>query len=282
MTRMVALGAGVALLAAFASPGIAAAQNDGERMTSYVAWAEVGTDGTLSVTEQISYRFDRPGQGDFRILPRWYSLVAPETTTDRVRAVDVDYDAAEVDGRPVSFAMQRSESPGAVMLRVGDAADTMTGEHDFELRYRIRGLVIDPEGRRELYWETSDSREEVPVDRAEVSVTVPGPVGEVRCVTTDPGVGRQRDHDVPCATARANGYTARFAEDDIAAYDELKITVELPGNVAVAKEKIEKLPEFPVPEQGGGLGIPLSGTTLVLLVGVGGAAAWLARQVLRR
>jgi len=281
MTRIVALGAAVALLGAFVLPGIASAQDEGDRITSYTAWAEVGTDGTLSVTEQISYRFDRSGKGDFRILPRWYSLVAPETTTDRVRAVDIDYDAAELDGRPVSFATQRSESPGAVVLRVGDAADTMTGEHDFELRYRIHGLVIAPEGRREVYWETSDSREEVPIDRAEVSVTVPGQVGEVRCVTTSPGGGRLRDHDVPCATARANGYTARFAEDDIAANDELKITVGLPDNVAVAKQKIEKLPEFPIPDQGGP-GFPLSMTTLVLIFGVGSVAAWLVRQVLAR
>ena len=282
MTRFVALGACLMLLCAFAFPGVAAAQDEDGRMTSYVAWAEVGTDGTLSVTEQISYRFDRPGQGDFRILPRWYSLVDPDTTTDRVRAVDIDYDAAELDGRPVSFDMQRRESPGSVELRVGDAADTMTGEHDFELRYRIHGLVIAPEGRRELYWEISDSDEEVPIDRAEVSIKVPGQVGEVRCVTTSPGAGRHRGSDFPCATARANGYTARFVEDDIATYNELQITVELPDNVAVAKQKTEKLPEFPVPEQSGGLGFPLSWTTLVLIAGIGGVAAWLARQVLGR
>ncbi|HEV2781460.1 MAG TPA: DUF2207 domain-containing protein [Actinophytocola sp.] len=221
MTRLVGLLAGVVLLV-LAAPAATAAEQGGERMLSYVVHAEVGADGTVAVTERIRYHFDEPRHGIFRFIPLYYPLDAHDA-----RTLEIDGDTATMDGRPVPF-VRDEEASGADenwILRVGDEHREITGDHDYQLGYRIRGLLNAPAGRPELFWNALGKDSKVPVDHAEVTVTAPGPIDRVRCVVGARGT--------PCAVARVEGNTARFAADGIEALSAVTVTAALPDGVTV-------------------------------------------------
>lgn len=208
-------------------PGVAVAAAGQERILSYVVTAEVHVDGAVVVTERIRYHFADPRHGIFRFIPLYYPLVDSDGNVDRLEARKlevVDY-SATMDGQVVPFVEDASVSGAETnfVLRVGDENREVTGDHDYRLDYRLRGLLDAPGGRPELFWDALGKESEIPVDHAEVTVNAPGPIGRVRCV-----VG-----GVECGTARVTGDSALFMADGIGANKAVTVTVALPDTVTV-------------------------------------------------
>ncbi|HEY7594630.1 MAG TPA: DUF2207 domain-containing protein [Actinophytocola sp.] len=268
----------VALAGSAVSPGVAQGAPEDERMLSYVVRAELDADGMLSVTEEITYDFGASGDGAIRMLPRWYSPAARDAPPDVVRTVDVDQASAALDGRPVAVARERP-SPAKIVLRVGESGERITGEHDVHLQYRIGGLVTKRDGVPVLEWDLADTSENVPIDHADVTVTVPGQVGDADCLTGYGVTGRGGNR---CTTTESSGSTAHFAVDRISSYDRMRTSVELPGNVAVPREKTEVMPDLSNGEVERASGGSFSWFTLVLLVVFAGGAIRFGGSLLRR
>lgn len=267
----------LSLLGAAALPAAAEGRQDGGRILDYVARAEIGTDGSLSITEQIQYRFGTDGHGDFRVVPRHYMLEPPPDRIDHMRVVDIDFQSATMDGQPVPFGVERPE-PAMAVLRVGEPSDTMIGEHEFELSYRIQGLVVNEDGRRRLDWYVNGDAQ-VPIDHAALTLTAPGRVRDIWCYSAPNDV----DPRSLCSTIDEDGDTARFATDTIRGDEALRITAEMPDSVAVVKQKSEALPDFTnghPPSSGNSLfGAGTAGWVIVLFV-IGVVGFGLARRVL--
>jgi hypothetical protein len=209
-------------------PGVAVATAGQERILSYVVTAQVQADGAVVVTERIRYHFAGPRHGIFRFIPLYYPLVDSDGNVDRLEARKlevVDY-SATMDGQAVPFVEDASVSGAETnfVLRVGDENREVTGDHDYRLDYRLRGLLDAPGGRPELFWDALGKESKIPVDHAEVTVTAPGPIGHVRCV-----VGGDE-----CGTTRVTGDSALFTADGIGANKAVTVTVELPDTVAVS------------------------------------------------
>jgi uncharacterized membrane protein YgcG len=227
----------VALLVGFGAPATAA--QDEERMLTYVVDAEVGTDGTVAVTERIRYHFNVPRHGIFRFIPLYYPLVHADGSVDNydARKLEIDGPVAFMDGEGVPFVVDE-EAAGAdenFILRIGDPDREITGDHEYVFSYRIRGLLNAPGGAPELFWNALGKDSKVPVDHAEVTVTAPGPITRVQCV-----VGRSG----ACASAESDGNTARFAADRIYSLSAVTVTVALPGNVTVPPPMVRAKPAY--------------------------------------
>jgi len=215
------------VLLVLGAPGTAAATAGPERILSYVVTAEVQVDGVVAVTERIRYHFTDPRHGIFRFIPLYYPLMESDGSVNRFdsRKLDVADYSATMDGRAVPFAEDTAASGADTnfVLRVGDENRDVTGDHDYRLAYRLHGLLNAPGGRPELLWDALGKESKIPVDHAEVTVTAPGPIGDVRCIAGE----------VECTTTRMNRDSAVFAANGIGANKAVTVTVALPDTVVV-------------------------------------------------
>ena len=231
MTRRFAgFAVGVLALLVLAAPA-AQAQPDTERILGYVIAGEVRTDGSVAVTEKVRYHFVAPRHGFLRFIPEYYPLNEHDA-----RKLDIADYSATMDGRPVTY-VHDTEAGGAdanFILRMGDADVEITGDHEYELHYVIRGLLNAPGGQPELFWQALGRDFKVPIDHVEVTVTVPGPISraEYRIGT--------RGQPVPLPQ-NGNGAVS-FAADKVPTQTAVNVTVALPDTVTVPPPVIRATP----------------------------------------
>jgi uncharacterized membrane protein YgcG len=252
------------VLLVLSAPSAMAAEAGQEWIVSYAVSADVGRDGSVAVTERIRYHFTDPRHGIYRFIPLYYPLVHADGTVDRydARTLEIDDYSATMDGQavPLVHDTKASGSNENLVLRVGDEQRQITGDHDYRLSYRIRGLLNTPGGRPELFWDALGKETNVPVEHAVVTVTAPGPLGRVRCVTGT----------TTCDTAWFNGDSAVFEAAEINAYTAMTVTVQLPDTVTVPPPIVRARPTFAgrlfdnLLHPGREIGIPVLGVVITI------------------
>jgi uncharacterized membrane protein YgcG len=238
MTRRLAgLIGGVFVLVVLLGPP-AAAQPDRERILSYVITAEVRGDGSVAVTERVRYHFVEPKHGFFRHIPLYYPVTREDGTEDPydARKLEIVDETAKMDGGAVPFEHDTAsvKAKENFILKIGDPNATITGDHDYELSYVMRGLLNKPFGEPELFWAAIGRDWQVRIERVEVTVTAPGPISRVQC-----RVGRNAE----CVTEE-NGNTAKFTVDNLGASYPVNVIARLPETVTVPPPIIRAKPAY--------------------------------------
>ncbi|GMU41714.1 MAG: hypothetical protein AMXMBFR23_25800 [Chloroflexota bacterium] len=215
-TRAAALAV-VALVVAFASLGRASAQT-GERILSYDVRIEIEADGALLIDEYIVYDFGgNERRGILRDVP---VRVHYDGTHDRLYGLEVIEVGASA-GTPAGYVVE--DAPGGMKrIRIGDADVTITGRHDYALRYRIRDALNGFASHDELYWNAIATGWAVPIDRATVEVIAPAEITRIACYSGYDG------SSLPCTSATPAGDRANFAEGGLGAYEGVTVVVALP------------------------------------------------------
>ncbi|MCC7362917.1 MAG: DUF2207 domain-containing protein [Dehalococcoidia bacterium] len=188
-----------------------------ESMPAFEAHYQVNADGTVDVTETITWDFESAPDrhGIFRDLALTGLCGAPGA-----RLVDCesgynrrwDYDTISVTGPageelPFETDEVASNSPlpnqELLRIRIGDPDATVTGVQTYVLRYRIHGALDATPGADELYWNVTGAWT-VPIQAATVTVTAPsGATIEPACYQGPLGTTTK------CAAAAA-GNTATY------------------------------------------------------------------------
>jgi hypothetical protein len=256
----------------------------GERIRLFEVEIDVADDGSLVVSEHITYDFGgNQRRGIFRVIPVRRSLPAavrfplPEggEPSDYVRALDLDGITVSSNTAPDDLAIERpgpNAGPGAtVSIRIGDEDVHITGEHRYTIAYRVRGAMNgfgdDPP---ELNWNATGDGWSVPIDEARV--TVRG--GEVTRTACFRGVFGSTD---TCEEAEAGADVARFAVRSLAPGEGVTVVVGYaPGSVAVPDPVLHHRWTLPRALAGSWLVWPL--TVLTTLVGIGGVLLLAFRQ----
>lgn len=180
--------------------------------------AVIRPDGTLLVSETIDYDFgSNRKHGIFRDIP---VRVRYDDRYDRIYPIDavsVDADA----GTPHGF--ERESAPeGRTRLRIGDPDRTITGEHTYRIRYRVRGALNGFADHDELVWNAVGTDWTVPVGAVSVTVHAPGGIRRVACTAGPFG------SNLPCGGATRDGSTARFVNGELGPGGNVTFTVGLP------------------------------------------------------
>jgi uncharacterized membrane protein YgcG len=138
---------------------------DDERIRGYQVDVAVQADGTALVRETIDYDFGTNSRhGIFRDFPG-YRLDGEQRVSDvRVRSASAPDTTSLTDD-------------GHAVIRVGDPERTVSGLHRYVLEYRVTGVTS---GDR-LAFDAVGTAWDVPVDRADVRLTAPYRLGDVRC-----------------------------------------------------------------------------------------------------
>lgn len=214
--------ASVAVLVVFAAlmlvaGGVARAQA-GERILSYDVRIEIEADGALLIDEQIAYDFGAEQRhGILRDIP---VRLRYDDTHDRVYRLEV-LSVTASDGTPAGFVLEDG-GVGDRRIRIGDADITISGRHEYEIRYRIRGALNAFTSHDELNWNAIGTGWDVPIDRVSVQVVAPAAIEQVACYAGSYG------SSLRCTSAISAGTRATFSEGGLGAYQGVTVVVALP------------------------------------------------------
>jgi hypothetical protein len=257
VARVLALIAiALSLLVAVAGPARAA-----ERIRSYDVDNTIEPDGSLEVVETIDYDFgSTPHHGIFRDIP---TTLRYDDRYDRVLPLEVHSVTSAT--APDRYEIEGAGG-GATRIRIGDPDQEITGEHVYEIRYRVEGVLNAFGDHVELNWNAIGDRWDVGIDRPTVDVDAPAEVQRVACFAGPTG------STDPCSGARSDGTDAIFRAKGLFPHEGMTVIVALPLNAVspvpepILRERVTLLNAFRVTPLRGGIA---GGLALGLVAGIG-------------
>lgn len=217
---------GTAAAMVLALPASAAAQSV-ERITRYDVELVVEDDGDLLVTETIDYDFgSNERHGIFRDIPVRFDF---DDRNERIYPID-DISVEGSPGTPDEF--ERTSEGRILRLKIGDPDETITGEHTYEIRYRVEGALNGFDDHDELFWNAVGTEWLPGIDSITATVVTPGDVTEVACFA-----GPLRS-TLPCDSAVASGDRATFTTAGLAPFEGLTVVVGFPTGLVPAPEPV--------------------------------------------
>lgn len=138
-----------------------------ERITSFTTYIELHEDRSARIIENIIYDFGTGERhGIFRDIPYRYKGVGG--ANDDIPLSDFSVTRA---GAPEPFSVSRSG--GEVHVKIGDADKTISGAHEYRITYTAHEITGSFEDSDEVYWNATGNGWNVPIDSAEVLISLP-------------------------------------------------------------------------------------------------------------
>lgn len=197
-----------------------AAAGGGEKVTSYRISVIIRPDGVTHVREAIAYDFGADQRhGIYR-----YILDRVPASDGRDQEFPIrDITVSSPDGAPSQTTVTRSN--GEILIRIGDPARTITGQHRYVLSYDI-GRALTPvagAGTDMLYWNLIGTSWAVPIRHIVATVRGPGALSNVACYA-----GATGSH-ARCGGMTVTGKRARFTQRTLTPGQGLTISVFMPS-----------------------------------------------------
>ncbi len=252
--------------------GSGAGAGDFETINRYDSDITIKKSGVLLIKETIVYDFgSTPRHGILRNIPVRFDYPKKDDT-DRVYDIDVVSVKASGD-TPSQYETDEytENSVGYEQLRIGDPDRTITGEHTYEITYRVRGALNGFKDHVELYWNAIGNEWTVTIEDASAAVHAPADITQAACFTGPFG------SNLPCDGATVDGSSARFRQDRLFPGSALTVVVAIPKGVVPTPKPIleERWTVGRAFEVNGATG----GTTgVLLLLLVGGFGLWFYRR----
>jgi hypothetical protein len=232
-----------------------------ERIPSYGVDITIDPDGSLEVVETIDYDFgSTPHHGIFRDIP---TTLRYDDRYDRVLPLEVH--SVTSTTAPDRYEIEGTGG-GVTRIRIGDPDQEITGEHVYEIRYRVEGALNAFDDHLELNWNAIGDRWDVGIDRSTVLVHAPAEVQRVACFAGATGSTE------PCSSTRFDGIDAVFRAKGLFPNEGMTVVVALPLEAVspvpepILRERVTFLNAFRVTPLRGGFAGALA---LGLVAGIG-------------
>ncbi len=162
----------------------------GESIKSFDVRAQVFTDGSVQVTEQITYDFGtNERHGIFRDIPLMSDL-GPNLGI-------VVKSVADEEGSAYQYEV--TSDGAALHIKIGDPTHTIRGVHAYFIDYELYGAIRQFADYDEFYWNATGNQWTVPIDEAKISVFLPA-ITPLSDVTVDCYTGAVRSDTHDCTT----------------------------------------------------------------------------------
>jgi uncharacterized protein (TIGR04222 family) len=196
----------------------------GERIQRFAATVDVARDGTVRITEEITYDFaNSPNRhGIERVIPVRFRYDDVKKNHDRVTPLVVESVDADV-GAPADYEIRGDGDDRTI--RIGDADIVVSGVHTYEITYRLTGVLNHFDDHEELYLNITGNGWRAPIDQAEAEVSVPAPIGRITCFAGP------LQSSIPCDKAEEREGRATFAAQDLGRHEGLTVVVGFPTGV---------------------------------------------------
>ncbi len=211
-----------------------APQGPADRITGYDTLAQIRADGTVGITETITYDFGRdPSPGLLREIP-----LSEGSGFLRHRTWEVtDVGITSPSGAPADIENQE-EWRHLLTLEIGDAGAPVTGEQTYEISYTVHGALTDDGDGPQLHWDFVGEDWGLPISDVTARVEAPAVVG-AECffeVIEDYGDDDRQIRDVACERVDHSDSSADFGQERLGSASPLSGVVYLEaGSVEVAE-----------------------------------------------
>jgi hypothetical protein len=234
-----------------ATAGIGAHRADAragdEAIRSFDVDVTVAPDGSAEFVERIVYDFgtnDRHGIDRILVTRQRVDVDLDGDGRDdgKERAYPLTVESVASPDAPDRYAVS-DVGGGRERIRIGDPDETVTGAHEYVIRYRLDGVAnAIHEDTDELYWNVTGSEWQVDIERVSVTVTTPTAVLDLVCFAGNTG------STDPCTSASRDGERgAAFRHDDVlvpgeqvtvaVAYEDLDGAATEPQPILVARDE---------------------------------------------
>lgn len=136
------------------------------RIENYAVEIDVESSGELLVSEQITVRFLTPHHGIERFI-----AIAGRTPFGETVKIDLRLEEILMNGAPVPYTTSTRGSNRYV--RIGDPDRTITGTHEYTIRYRVNRALLFTENTVRLYWNVTGNEWDIPIEQASAIVRFP-------------------------------------------------------------------------------------------------------------
>ncbi|HEY4375882.1 MAG TPA: DUF2207 domain-containing protein [Acidimicrobiales bacterium] len=239
----------------------------GEHVASWRTAVAIQPDGSLLVHETIAWDFgDAPHHGIIRDIPTHFPYDEVKKGWDRVTPID----HVTVTATDASASFKKSQAGDDTVIKIGSSDHTVTGEHTYDIRYRMRGVLNHFADHDELYLNIIGlGAMTVPVDRTVGFIALPGKITRRACYA---GLALSR---LPCDSTAATDRTATFHQDGLQPGQAFTVvvgfargTVHVPPPILLQRWSFQNA--FSLRSDTVGPAVGLSGLALVLFL----AVAW--------
>ncbi|GAB3622012.1 DUF2207 domain-containing protein [Mariniluteicoccus endophyticus] len=204
----------------------------GDRISAFAAAYTVNTDGSMDVTETITYEFASSSHGLERFLvtrERW------DDEQDAVYAIR-DIAVSSPTGAPTMYSTSqaRNGSDATLRIRVGDPNRYVDRTETYVLRYTVDGATRQSSDYDELYWDVTGFEWRASMSNVSATVTVPQGPKELVCFA---GPVQSK---TPCTSKRSDGGRATFTQAALPQNQNLSVGVKIAkGAVTGAGPRLE-------------------------------------------
>ena len=214
-----ALGLLFSLVLLAAVPASAVAVPMADQATSFDVTFEVAEDGSVLVTERITWEFpsDEARRGIERLVTTSVGYQESEEVYRRYRISDIT--ASSPTGAPDDVGV--TDFGATTRIRVGDPNRTVSGTHDYVVSYRLGKVVNDiGDGTAELYYNLIAPSNNNVYQGIRASVTGPVPATRTACFVGELGATEECTHQA--------GATSTFSSPDVGPGEGVTIVLSFP------------------------------------------------------
>jgi len=219
-----------------APAGTAGFQSGSEQITRFEVNLTIEPSGDLLVEETIVYDFGFLAKhGIFRDIPVRFDY-PKKADTDRVYPLDVVSVRAS-EGTPGQYTTETFSQNGIGYdrIKIGDPDRTITGEHTYEITYRVRGALNGFSEHDELVWNAVGTQWPTIINDVSAQLVAPADITAINCAQGSFG------SNLPCDTASFEGDVASFGQAQLFPFQGLTLTIGLPkGAVPQPKPILEE------------------------------------------
>src|SRR5262245_61714027 len=145
------------------------AQEVGWTIDEYKVHLQIQRNGVLEVDETITADFQIGKKGIFREIPIRYDVGMHQYAL-RFKLLGID------DGEGHPRTTETTYHDNLVKMRIGDKDRLLTGRQAYRIRYEVERAILWEGEHSVLRWNATGTEWRVPINHAEVIVTLPEPL----------------------------------------------------------------------------------------------------------
>ncbi len=204
-----------------------------EKISSFKNDITINKDGTISITETISYDFgSQYRHGIFRNIPYL-------KTNSQGKKFELKFKIEKVtDEKGASYKYTISRTAGDLQIKIGDPDKTITGIHTYTIKYNVSGALTYFSDHDELYWNVTGNDWTVPIEQVSATIGLPSQV-EVEKVHLACYTGGSGSTAADCTGKYEQNQAIFSVSRQFGSSEGLTIVVGFPKNIVTVLEPQE-------------------------------------------